>query len=167
MSQTLLQKYKYKNLLQPQKVRPPLEFRVFWPECSGFEQEIRSVLLPSSWPQPCWSKSNFPDKITWNVFHINGKKLLLKSFENTVTKLVTKTAEAQLTGATALTRMPYGAHSIAKDFVRLSTAARAAPVWLVKKRKNVNFSDNNKQEKWSNLLKRQTAEPDSYHHCWI
>lgn len=35
-----------------------------------------------------------------------------------------------LTGATALTRTPELAHSMDKDLVRLSTAERAAPVWL-------------------------------------
>ena len=34
-------------------------------------------------------------------------------------------------GATAFTRMPTGAHSRARDFVRLSTAARAAPVCAI------------------------------------
>lgn len=35
-----------------------------------------------------------------------------------------------LTGETALTRTPELAHSMDKDLVRLSTAERAAPVWL-------------------------------------
>lgn len=36
----------------------------------------------------------------------------------------------KLTGAIALTLTPLDAHSMAKDLVRLSTAARAAPEWL-------------------------------------
>lgn len=38
-----------------------------------------------------------------------------------------------LTGATALTRTPEAAHSMARVFVKLSTAALAAPVWLAMK----------------------------------
>lgn len=127
------QKYRFKNAItrinyRRKKVRPPLEFRVFWRECAESEQEICSDSMPSSWPQLCPSKSNSPEKKNYTkriILHKIENKLFLKSFENTVTET---SEEVRLTGATALTRTPYGAHSIARDFVRLSTAARAAPV---------------------------------------
>lgn len=75
--------------------------------------------------------------------------------------------QSLLTGAIALTRTPEAAHSMARLFVRLSTAALAAPVWLAWKGcTGLNKQKTSVWDKWLDAFPTSFQESLSTYQRW-